>query len=42
MVSEAPCTRCGSLIHSRMLWETSEHNDVYHVICTGCDFEWVE
>ena len=35
----AGCTRCGSKIHSKM--KIDDH-DVFHVICYGCSFEWVE
>jgi len=37
-MTTAPCTRCGSLIHSSEVIQEG----VTHVICTGCDFEWVE
>jgi len=40
-MSEASCTRCGSVIHSRVPIDTSE-GIVQHVICVGCSFEWVE
>ena len=33
------CTRCGSKVHSKM--KIDDH-DVFHVICYGCSFEWVE
>jgi len=41
-MSEAACTRCGSLIHSRVPIETTSNGTVQHVICVGCSFEWVE
>jgi len=41
-MSTVPCTRCGSLIHSRVSIDTSSEGVVQHVICVGCSFEWVE
>jgi len=49
-MSEASCTRCGSHIHSRVKIDASWNHDadgkevepLYHVICVGCSFEWVE
>lgn len=45
-MSEAACTRCGSVIHSRVKLDpefvSGIDNVHYHVICVGCSFEWVE
>ena len=50
IMSTAACTRCGSLIHSRVPIDASWNHDsdekeiekLHHVICVGCSFEWVE
>lgn len=49
MTEIVPCTRCGSIKHSRYNVEPSWNTDdgetfhsICHVICVGCDFEWVE
>lgn len=50
MGDTVPCTRCGSLVHSRSKIDASWNHDaddeeivsLYHVICYGCSMEWVE
>lgn len=46
LAETAPCTRCGSLIHSRVKLDPefvpSAGASAHHVICVGCSFEWVE
>lgn len=46
IMSNASCTRCGSMIHSRVKLDpefiSTAGPDTFHVICVGCSFEWVE